>query len=197
VSGAARPRAAPSPKLSRMQPHAVNVGILLPQRPDDLGAWLSRAAAFDAAGAYLLVADLATATDAATDTADADAKSAGSTAQPDLDPVAVLAALAVTTSRALLVTSTPLGPARSTIERLSRGRLRTVTDLPGNGVRLEGELWATTPVPENRAAWRAAVDDAAERGLRGLLVPADPRLIDLLRNPGEPGERRDLELAQG
>jgi hypothetical protein len=28
-------------------------------------------------------------------------------------------------------------------------------------------------------------------------VPAGPRLLDLLRNPDDPGDRRDLYLAQG
>jgi hypothetical protein len=30
-----------------------------------------------------------------------------------------------------------------------------------------------------------------------VLVPAGPRLLDLLRNPDDPGDRRDLYLAQG
>jgi hypothetical protein len=29
------------------------------------------------------------------------------------------------------------------------------------------------------------------------MVPANPRLLDILRNPDEPGDRRDLQLAQG
>jgi len=51
--------------------------------------------------------------------------------------------------------------------------------------------------PDGRAAWRATLLDAGERGLRGLLVPADPRLLDILRNPDDPGYRHDLQLAQG
>ena len=31
----------------------------------------------------------------------------------------------------------------------------------------------------------------------GLLVPAHPRLLDILRNPDDPGERHDLQLTQG
>jgi hypothetical protein len=61
----------------------------------------------------------------------------------------------------------------------------------------EAERWVQTPFPEGRAAWRAALADAAERGAGGLLVPAGPRLLDILRNPDEPGDRRDLHLAQG
>ena len=48
--------------------------------------------------------------------------------------------------------------------------------------------------PGNIGEWLA---DAAERGIAGLVVPADPRLLDILRNPDEPGERHDLQLAQG
>jgi len=29
------------------------------------------------------------------------------------------------------------------------------------------------------------------------VVPVDPRLLDILRNPDDPGDRRDLQLAQG
>jgi hypothetical protein len=61
----------------------------------------------------------------------------------------------------------------------------------------EGERWTSAPPPTSRATWRAALRDAAENGFRGLLVPADPRLIDILRNPDDPGQRLDLHLAQG
>jgi hypothetical protein len=59
------------------------------------------------------------------------------------------------------------------------------------------ERWVRTAAPDGRAAWQAAVAEAAERGLGGLLVPAGPRLLDILRNPSGPDDRRDLQLAQG
>jgi hypothetical protein len=31
----------------------------------------------------------------------------------------------------------------------------------------------------------------------GWWCPPDPRLLDILRNPDEPGDRPDLQLAQG
>jgi hypothetical protein len=39
--------------------------------------------------------------------------------------------------------------------------------------------------------------EAAAREAYGLLVPAAPALLDLLRNPQDPGGRSDLRLAQG
>jgi hypothetical protein len=61
----------------------------------------------------------------------------------------------------------------------------------------EPERWERTAWSGGRAAWRTAVAEAAERGAAGLLVPAGPPLRDLLRNPGDSGDRRDLQLAQG
>jgi hypothetical protein len=42
-----------------------------------------------------------------------------------------------------------------------------------------------------------ALADAVANGAGGLLVPAGPRLLDILRNPNDPDDRRDLQLAQG
>lgn len=145
----------------------VQVGILLEKEPAELGEWLTDAAAFDAGGADALLLDPG----------------------PDLDVLALAAALAAVTFQALLVVTLPETPQRSldTIHRLSRGRLVTRAD----------ESWEHVPVPPGRAAWRAACADAAERGVAGLVVPADPRMLDILRNPDDPGDRRDLHLAQG
>jgi hypothetical protein len=192
----------------------VKVGVqLAPPPPAELGEWLADASAFDAAGAAALWLDPAPG--------------------PDLDPLALLAALAAITSRSLLVAALPEpGPAGAeelartlaTIGRLSHGRLalvadpaeverfagaeagfavfRPVPEAPGDLERLpsgdeEAERWVRAPAPEGREAWRAALADAAEQGARGLLVPAGPRLLDILRNPNDPGGRGDLQLAQG
>jgi hypothetical protein len=192
-------------------PGTIKVGVLLARRPDELGEWLADAAAYEAAGAHALWVD----------------------PEPEskLDPLALLAALAALTSRALLVASLPasdhpseaLGRSLATIGRLSHGRLalaaepgrlEELTDLaPGSAAfrrlpgepaafeRLEGtdtaERWVRTPRPEGRAAWRAALAAAVANGVGGLLVPAGPRLLDILRNPNDPEDRRDLYLAQG
>ncbi len=189
----------------------VKVGVLLPRQLDELGEWLADAAAFDAAGADALWVDPAVG--------------------PELDPLALLAALAALTSRSLVVAALPppdrppgaLARTLATICRLSYGRLALVADsewieelitivptleafrsLPGVPGAFERarpgdgpERWVQTPSPEDRAAWRAALADAVERGTGGLLVPAAPGLLDLLRNPDGPGGRGDLHLAQG
>jgi len=205
----------------------VKVGVLLARQPNDLGEWLADGAAFEAAGADALWVDL--------------------DPEPELDPLALTAALAAVTYRSLLVTTLPApdGPSGAlarmlaTIRRLSHGRLRILADtIPSGGLaeigvgifrRIPGEpsafeharepgafeharepgafeharepgeteRWVTTASPDSRAAWRAALRDAAEHGSRGLLVPANPRLLDLLRNPDDHDDRRDLQLAQG
>ena len=68
-------------------PRTIKVGVLLARRPDELGEWLADAAAYEAAGAYALWVD----------------------PEPEskLDPLALLAALAALTSRALLVATPP------------------------------------------------------------------------------------------
>jgi hypothetical protein len=193
------------------RPPAVQVGVLLARRPSELGEWLADATAFEAAGAAALWVDPA----------------------PDsgLDPLALLAALAALTSRALLVAAPPTGdrPAETlagtlaTVGRLSHGRLALVADAdrlgelaavapgceffrrlpetPAAYERVHGggeaERWVQAPPPDSRAAWRSTLDAAAGGGAAGLLVPAGPRLLDILRHPDDPEGRQDLQLAQG
>lgn len=191
-------------------PTTVKVGVLLARGPAELGEWLADAAAFEAAGAHALWVD--------------------SEPESELDPLALLAALAAITSRALLVAtpasedpSEALGRTLATIGRLSHGRLALAAGpgrleeltalapgsaafrrLPGEPATFErqdeaetAERWVLTPPPEGRAAWRTALADAVTNGAGGLLVPAGPRLLDILRNPNDPEDRRDLHLAQG
>ena len=160
---------------------AVKVAVRLPPDPDDVGGWLADGAAFDAAGADGLWIEHGP--------------------DPELDPLALMAALAVVTSRSTLVTTSPpsdgsdAAQARllTTVDRLSRGRLRILA----RPVRSNPTGWFAAPPPDSRAAWRLMLAEAAEDGFEGVLVPASPRLLDILRNPEEPGERRDLFLAQG
>jgi hypothetical protein len=150
---------------------AMKVGVLLATPGEDLGGWLADAAAFDAAGADALWIDVA----------------------GELDPLAVTAALATLTHRSLLVTAVPeVADDRTlaTIERLSRGRL-------ADAAVFDEEQWVRTAWSGGRAEWRAVVAEAVERGAPGLLVQAGPQLLDILRNPDDRGDRRDLQLAQG
>src|SRR5262245_15117689 len=148
----------------------VRVGVRLASHPDDLAEWLADARAFEAAGVEALVVE-----------PDPDTR---------LDPFALAAALAVLTHRCLLATPPAPDPDESptmaTLARLSRGRLRTMDELH----------WFPVPSPDSRAAWRSALDEAAASGHDGIIVAAGPRLLDILRNPDEPGERLDLHLAQ-
>jgi hypothetical protein len=61
----------------------------------------------------------------------------------------------------------------------------------------EPERWVRTAWTGGRAAWRTAIAEVVESGARGVLVAAQPPLLDILRNPGDAGDRRDLQVAQG
>ena len=51
-------------------------------------------------------------------------------------------------------------------------------------------------MPTDREAWKAMLGDQEKQGATGVIVPWDPRLIDLLRNP-EPDDRSDLQMSTG
>jgi hypothetical protein len=148
----------------------VKVAVQLAANQGTLTEWLADASAFDAAGAHALWVDRG---------------------PDDCDLLTLAAALSVVTFRSDLVVALPEAPERAvdTIGRLSQGRFVAMTDHEGN--------WERVPAPEGRDAWRVTCADATERGLDGVVVPADPRLLDILRNPEDPGERHDLQLAQG
>ena len=182
---------------------------MLARQADDLGEWLADGAAFEAAGADALWIDF--------------------TREPQFDPLALTAALAAVTFRSLLVTTLPESDGQAiartlgTIERLSHGRIRILTDtVPSRELAEivadlgvfrrvsadpevfehmrepdEAQRWLSAPSPDSRMAWRTSLLNAAEHGFGGLLVPAGPRLLDILRNPDDQGDRRDLQLAQG
>jgi hypothetical protein len=195
-----------------MGPRAVKVGVLLDGRLDQLGEWFADATAFEAAGADALWVDPAV--EPALDPLALLAALAALTSRS-----LVVAALPAP-DRPLEA----LARTVATIARLSRGRVALVADperleelaaavpdfegfrrVPGEPRTFERahppvdepERWIETPSPESRSAWRAALAGAAEGGAGGLLVPAGPRLLDILRSPDDPGDRRDLQLAQG
>lgn len=59
------------------------------------------------------------------------------------------------------------------------------------------ELWASIKMPGDRETWRQVRRDYEEVGATGVIVPNDPRLLDLLRNGDEEEDRSDLNLSQG
>ena len=59
------------------------------------------------------------------------------------------------------------------------------------------QLWIEVPIPADRAAWAAMMAAHETAGATGVIVAWDPRLIDLLRNAGEPDDRTDLLIATG
>jgi Luciferase-like monooxygenase len=61
----------------------------------------------------------------------------------------------------------------------------------------ELEVWVDVPVPADRAAWAQMIGSLGAAGATGIIVPWDPRLIDLLRSAGEPDDRSDLLIATG
>jgi hypothetical protein len=192
----------------------MKVGVLLPPPPEDLGEWLADAAALDAAGADALWVH-------------AGAEPGLGAGLDPLAVAAALAALTfrsllVTALPEASGDRRARARTLATIDRLSRGRLalcggtdpQEVPDAPEvpeagffhlrdedvfahDPAGGEPERWVRIGLPEGRAAWRVAIAAAAEQGAVGVLVPAGPQLLDILRNPDGRGDRRDLQLAQG
>ena len=109
----------------------------------------------------------------------------------DGDPYVALAALAAVTWRVRLVASGAPADvtARETCARLARGRLVVAEELE--------ERWTESPFPASRVAWDELRNASLEAGLTGVVLPNDPRLIDLLRNPDIIEARDDLKLSFG
>lgn len=61
----------------------------------------------------------------------------------------------------------------------------------------EFELWVDVFVPADKAGWAQMIAALEAAGATGIIVPWDPRLIDLLRSAGEPDDRSDLLIATG
>ncbi|MGH2491283.1 MAG: hypothetical protein ACRDF9_07215 [Candidatus Limnocylindria bacterium] len=109
----------------------------------------------------------------------------------DGDPYVVLAALAAVTWRVRLVArGAPADTeARETCARLASGRLVVAEELE--------ERWTESPFPANRATWDELRQASTAAGMTGVILPNDPRLIDLLRNPDIIEARDDLKLSFG
>jgi len=145
----------------------MKVGVVFPARFEEPGDFLADARAMEAAGADSVWLE---------------------ESRDGLDPMLTLAAIAAVTSqlRLGLLHTKPLEPNRvATLQQLSRQRL-----ISGS------ERWRRVDVPADRDAWAKTLQDA-DGAADGVLVPIDPRLLDILRHPDEAIDRSDLQLAQG
>jgi hypothetical protein len=98
----------------------------------------------------------------------------------------LLGAIAAVTHRIKL--RLPNEEVEGILHRLSRGR--SVVGDPA------GERWVSISMPADRDAWADVIREQEAAGATGVIVPWDPRLIDLLRNP-EPDDRSDLLISTG
>lgn len=144
----------------------VKVGVVMPATFGDAGEFLADVRALEAAGAEMIAID---------------GKDGVGPEQNIL-----LGAIAAVTHRVRLRASTVVPP--GILQKLSRGRL-VVGEPPG-------ETWVAIPVPPDRESWAAALGEQEAAGATGIMVPWDPRLVDLLRNP-EPDDRGDLLMSTG
>jgi len=120
----------------------------------------------------------------------------------DEDRLVLLAAIAAVTWRARLIAVGSIDPqAAGALDRLSRGRL-VVASRDGDefvlpGAEGERERWKSLPFPESRVAWTELRTKHEADGVSGLVLPNDPRLLDLIRNPDVQEDRSDIKLAFG
>jgi hypothetical protein len=118
------------------------------------------------------------------------------------DPWTLAAALAAVTWRPRIVVAAPdRVEARVTLEQVARGRL-VVAETSAHDIVIpdaEGppERWSRAEFPAGRAEWKKLRAEREAEGLTGLVLPNDPRLLDLLRNPDVEDDRPDLKLAFG
>jgi hypothetical protein len=152
----------------------MKVGVLLPSRFEDPGEFLADARAMEAAGVDSIWMEEG----------------------EGYDPMLALAAIAAVTSEIrlglILLEGSP-SPARGggsgrgfeTLQHLSRQRVIT-----------DNQRWRRVEVPADREAWAKTLEQA-HPDFDGVLVPLDPRLLDILRHPEDAIDRSDLQLAQG
>ena len=146
----------------------LKIGVKLPASATDAGEFIADVTALEAAGADIIWVD------------------GGSM---DLDPWLLAAGIAAVTHRIRLgVIDATAPPSRvtTTLNRLTRGRF----------VAKDAVRWPHIPMPADRAAWQEALSTHEAAGTKGVIVPWDPRLIDLLRN-SEPDDRSDLLISTG
>jgi alkanesulfonate monooxygenase SsuD/methylene tetrahydromethanopterin reductase-like flavin-dependent oxidoreductase (luciferase family) len=160
----------------------MKVGVLLPSRFEDPGEFLADARAMEAAGVDSIWLE--------------DGEG--------YDPMLALAACAAVTGTLRLGLIVPDSPSPSggesargfeTLQHLSR--LRAVVGVSQGRTIVSGtEKWRRVEVPADRDEWARTLKEA-QPDFDGVLVPMDPRLLDILRHPEDAIDRSDLMLAQG
>ena len=156
-----------APSTTQPAPPALLIGVRL-SATGDAGELFADAKAIEAAGADSLWVDAV-----------------------DGEPYVVLAALAAVTWRVRLVARGAPSDvaARETCANLARGRLVVAEE--------SEERWTESAFPASRAAWDELRTASTAAGVTGVVLPNDPRLIDLLRNPDIIEARDDLKLSFG
>ncbi len=160
----------------------MKIGVLFPSRFEDPGEFLADARAMEAAGV---------------DSVWMEDDGVG------LDPLLALAAIAAAAHQLRLGFIRP-SSSEDTAERARRietlqrlSRQRAIVGVAESGsVIAGGERWRRVEVPADREAWARTVE-RSEPDIDGVLVPLDPRLLDILRHPEDAIDRPDLQLAQG
>ena len=159
----------------------MKVGVLLPSRFEDPGEFIADGRAMEAAGVDSVWLE----------------------DDGGHDPFLALAAIAAVTGRlrlGLILGSTPLPNVAldrrsETLQHLSRQRAMVGVS-QGAKIVSGTEMWLRVEVPADREAWAKTLEQAGADA-DGVIVPLDPRLLDILRHPEDAIDRSDLQLAQG
>jgi alkanesulfonate monooxygenase SsuD/methylene tetrahydromethanopterin reductase-like flavin-dependent oxidoreductase (luciferase family) len=118
------------------------------------------------------------------------------------DPMLALAAIAAVTGRLCVGLILPNASFETlswrgfeTLQHLSRRRGMVGVSQGGKIVTTMSE-WLRIDVPADREAWARTLEEATSE-FEGVIVPLEPRLLDILRHPEDAIDRSDLQLAQG
>ncbi len=160
----------------------MKVGVLFPSRFEDPGEFIADGRAMEAAGV----------------------DSVWMEDDGGHDPIVTLAAIAAVTGRLCLGLILPNSSSAfetvswkgfETLQHLSRHRGMVGVSQDSKIVR-PTEEWLRVDVPADREAWAKTLEQA-QASFDGVIVPMDPRLLDILRHPEDAIDRPDLQLAQG